>query len=71
MWIGTLTITMITVTMTFVNGSEDGWSANLRENLSMNKFLERLRNDFQGNADALDLAEGVSRVDVDADAVVR
>ena len=39
--------------MTFVNGSEDGWSANLKENLSMNKFLERLRNDFQGNADAL------------------
>jgi DNA-binding transcriptional MerR regulator len=44
---------MITVTMTFVNGSKDGWSANLKENLSMNKFLERLRNDFQGNADAL------------------
>jgi hypothetical protein len=45
----------IDVTMTFMVGNM-GWrqGANHSRNLDMNKYLERLKNDFQGGAERAD-----------------
>ena len=49
-----LTMPIITVTMTSVNDSLEGLLGAIhREIFNMTKYLELLRNDFQGNADAL------------------